>query len=807
MKKLFPIILLLCLSLVAPTAAQDNAFHQVLSYGRGVPQSVYWQPDGDKILVNAITGAWLYSGDDLSDIAHFDALHNASFSPDGRWLVGVDDGDKTQIRDANTFELATLPNGFQKPTFSPDGRWLLGTVGEKPVLLDATHFHPVAFPAAYTDTPPSYFIWSPDSHKLAAVSTDNSLSMWKMGDDSPQVHITTTLAGYPQWSPDTRKILRNDPTDNRVQIWDADTGKLSLTLSPQAIPPRYDGPGASYVGKILWSPDSTQILRYYDIFEIVTVEVVDVTTGAFVKEWGASYLDDMWFSPDGKYLAIHHGLVDIHTYESTVNLDPETDFSAFLSWSPNSRFFAITYWSDRKIDIVDAQSGKIIHTLIGHINDYRSQLSAQWSPDNTKLLSWSDKGEFFLWDVNEGKRIAVRDEHINISAHAAFSSDSQFLAAADSVGKVRLWNTKTNTLIKTITDHKDEVETLLWQPGGKLLATRIRFNIDPAVIDDYGMVRIWDAETGNLVHTIVQHQLTEHTIAWSPDGDRLFVGSYVLRGLQIWDAVENKDSFLDVGGGYSPYPTRFSWSPDQEFLAVDFPYATHGSQAIRLFDAHTLSTLVNRVIFSISDWYVWDTEDNRLRLASAGCPPYTASNCTISIITLFNPAEYTTPRINLDGFVSPVDMVLGVYQTLPTVKWNPDGKQLAVTDQQTTWVWEIGDTTKQLLLTLKNTGSVIWSPDGTKLAAQTIDGDAQQLEILDLASGDSLLRDVDVTLNGWSPDSQYIDVRKDYSHSSLWDVQSGQQIAALGGQPVVWSPDGSKFVDLSGGVIRAYARN
>ncbi|MEO8612502.1 MAG: hypothetical protein ABI690_31690, partial [Chloroflexota bacterium] len=73
MKKWPLVFTVLCLSLTTSAAAQDDTFHQVLSYGRGVPQSVYWQPDGDKILVNAITGAWLYSGDDLSDITHFDS--------------------------------------------------------------------------------------------------------------------------------------------------------------------------------------------------------------------------------------------------------------------------------------------------------------------------------------------------------------------------------------------------------------------------------------------------------------------------------------------------------------------------------------------------------------------------------------------------------------------------------------------------------------------------------------------------------------------------------------------------------------
>ncbi|MEO8612448.1 MAG: WD40 repeat domain-containing protein, partial [Chloroflexota bacterium] len=792
-------------------------------------------------------GAWLYSGDDLSDITHFDSLHSATFSPDGRWLIGADDSDAAQLFDANTFESVTLPDSFQKPAFSPDGRWLLGSVNEKPVLLDA-HFQPVDFPAEYVENPPSYFRWSPDSHKIMAVNADNNISIWKLGDDATAVHIASTLSGYPQWSPDSRKILSNDPTDNRVQIWDADSGERLMDIPAQETQQNY-GEEQVY-GAVVWTPESAHIIRFYPSNDSVALQLCDVLTGKVIKVFQTSQLFNVWFSPDGQKFALNNGLYDAITFEKTARMGAEF----FLLWSPDSRFMAVTATGVADISILDGMTGTTTHDLKGHIDGFGTR-TVIWSPDSTKLVSWDDKGQFILWDAVRGELLKKLDSHVQLADGYNLSSNGQIAALPDSIGKIRLLNLQTGQITATLTGHLNKANTLLWQPGGNLLATQNSYGGSTTFWngkDDRNIIYIWDSETGERVHTI-RGFTGLASATWSPDGKQLLVGNEGDNSIVVWDAATNTESTIkvEIGYGYAPYPTII-WSPDQQILLLDYNYATHGGQAIRLYDTQTGEMLVDRIYYDGLAQYNWDKTSQRLRFVATRCIYY-GSNCTITIRTIF---DRLNPPANKTYNISdvPVEMVLGAFKTAPTLSWSSDGRSLAVTDGQTTWIWDIFEQSKQLLLTaphsnggnwspngskvavsddtttriwqirdhaaqllltVPNVGGVVWSPNSQKIATRGINQDDWHVEVFDLEDGRQILNASDKQYRLWSVDSRYVvlgenpvfDVYHYIYLSALWDTTTNQQVMTLDGLPLVWSLDGSKFVELSGGMIRVWARD
>ena len=67
------------------------------------------------------------------------------------------------------------------------------------------------------------------------------------------------------------------------------------------------------------------------------------------------------------------------------------------------------------------------------------------------------------------------------------------------------------------------VTTLLFSPDGKTIASGSA---------DY-TVRLWNAETGELMHTLTGHAYTVQSVSFSPDGSIVASGSDDIR---IWDA-------------------------------------------------------------------------------------------------------------------------------------------------------------------------------------------------------------------------------------------------------------------------------
>jgi len=78
----------------ASSQSDSSLFHLTHRIGRGTPNNIEWQPNGDKLLVSTVTGAWLYT-DTLDDVAHIEDAKLATFHPSGRLLAGVDENNST----------------------------------------------------------------------------------------------------------------------------------------------------------------------------------------------------------------------------------------------------------------------------------------------------------------------------------------------------------------------------------------------------------------------------------------------------------------------------------------------------------------------------------------------------------------------------------------------------------------------------------------------------------------------------------------------------------------------------------------
>lgn len=151
--------------------------------------------------------------------------------------------------------------------------------------------------------------------------------------------------------------------------------------------------------------------------------------------------------------------------------------------------------------------------------------------------------------LDQSRTLSV-DQAARIDA-VAFSSNGQFVAAADTQGRLHLWDVPSGRLVKTVTDAPDGLKALAFVPGSTRLITQGT------------SLRIWEFPGGKVVARLPGQEWGVR-IAVSPDGRRLatFNGG---GNLQVWDIATLKQVLnRRFTGGFS----SVAFSPDGNSIAL-----------------------------------------------------------------------------------------------------------------------------------------------------------------------------------------------------------------------------------------------
>uniref|UniRef100_A0A915JU34 WD repeat-containing protein 82 n=1 Tax=Romanomermis culicivorax TaxID=13658 RepID=A0A915JU34_ROMCU len=109
-----------------------------------------------------------------------------------------------------------------------------------------------------------------------------------------------------------------------------------------------------------------------------------------------------------------------------------------IKFSPNGRQIMITT-NKSCIYLIDSFTGKVLHTLTGHLSDKMRYIEACYSPDSAYVFSGSNDGKIFVWSAENGRLIsALPSIHKCASKHLIFNPKQMVLASSCS-DELYLW--------------------------------------------------------------------------------------------------------------------------------------------------------------------------------------------------------------------------------------------------------------------------------------------------------------------------------------------------------------------------------
>lgn len=474
--------------------------------------------------------------------------YNASFSPDGRWIVltstrgGSADVYRVRLDGSGLEQLTNHPAFDDQGTVSPDGRtlafvssrsgqadiWILNlTTGE---LRNLTHHSAGDFRPA----------WSPDGQWIAFSSdrdsrnprgvfiTQHSTEIYRMRADGSQVERVTHLdafAGSPAWSPDGKRLVYYEATIDQVQAITSvlrrrgTTQIVSVDLATKERRVLTTGPGEK------WSPRSRAdgSVAYAGGGPEGGVNFVAAASGARGEVRSPSW------SPDGRHMVFHR--------------DVETAWPPVRSWPSADRAFRLV----------------------------RTGIFPSYAPDGERLISNDRQGgsdnSILLMDADgsrrtvlftDAKRSALAPVWSPRGDRVAFGLGTFFQrAGAPSVADIAVVRTD-GTDLRILTDGSGNYGLPSWSPDGGRIVYRVAGR-------ERNGLSIVDVETRQ-VRARTNGAARDNSPSWSPKGDRIVFTSDRDGDYEVY-TIRPDGTDLQRLTHTRGNDAHTAWSPDGEWIA------------------------------------------------------------------------------------------------------------------------------------------------------------------------------------------------------------------------------------------------
>jgi len=482
--------------------------------------SVAFSPDGTRMASSTMGSGLLKPGkvkvwdttngaELWSKEAHTYRATSVAFSPDGQLLASGGGDKQVKLWQAATGELTRTfkehDGDVTSVAFSAEGKRLASAGDDGTIIvLDVVGDQgPLTF-KGHTGTV-KCVVFNNDGSRLASAGGDRTIKIWdaKTGRDTHTIRGHDGAVESVTFSPDGRR-LASAGSDRTVKVWDTTIVPATFTWS------------AELTSFTLFAKANLSLSA--DGKRVATagqgkVRIWDAISGRETPEvktpYGGETSSVVVLSPDGKQLAAGINSIGIRL--------------GFLNdFGPLS-----TARDDFSVRLIDAISGRTIHTLNGH----QSRIAqVAFSPDGKRPASASWDKTVKLWDAASGIELRTLTGHTGLVYCVAFSPDGKRLASGGDDRTLRVWDAASGGELLKLEDHEASVTSLAFSQDGRWLAG----------CEDR-IVKLRDAATGRVIHTLTGHTDQVNAVAFTPDGSRLAsAGSD--QTIKLWDTVTGQET-------------------------------------------------------------------------------------------------------------------------------------------------------------------------------------------------------------------------------------------------------------------------
>jgi WD40 repeat protein len=502
----------------------------------GTAYGVAFSPDGQRLAAGSEQGTVVIwnaaDGQKLLELGGHDGfVSSVAFSPDNQLLATATFAGDLMIWDAQTgnrlHKIRAHDGAVAAVAFHPASRRVATASFDRTVRVwDVTTAEPLRTLRGHTGLVVG-LAFSRDGRRLASAGEDKMVKIWdpETGQEILKLRGHTYSVRCVAFSPDGW-CLASASLDGRIRIWDATP--LTGNERQEALTLHHGGE----VWSVAFSPDGRWIASgSWD----KTVKLWD-TTGALLYTFdreGRAAMCVAFSPPDGKYLAarfLSDGDALVKVWDTTTFLEAGSireGATYFVTFSPDGQYL-LKQGNDHSSLIAWHLKTRQIRNVRGW--DHKDIWCLRFSPDGKLLASASNKYPAQLWNATrlwQEQKLLRRIPLSHLTGFAdrvAFTPDSRHLVTGGEEHTVKIWDAGSGDMLHSLSGHTGDVYCVAASPDGRWIASA----------GEDTTVRLWDARTGEPVHKLRGHTSIVSSLCFSPDSQRLVSGSRD-HTVKVWD--------------------------------------------------------------------------------------------------------------------------------------------------------------------------------------------------------------------------------------------------------------------------------